>query len=90
MTSELKNRTRLFRAVSAALSPFHVEIDKVSGGTSVLIYGVLGINEFSESFVSVSVKDLSLGIFGEALCMTVYENKTVEIIGSITKLEYGI
>lgn len=88
MTNTTQNRARMLRGVSAAVSPFHIELDKVARGMSLLVCGVLGISEFSEKFVALTVKGMTVKISGVNLSMTVYESKTVEIVGKIEGLEY--
>ena len=88
MTKERKNGERSLRAVTTQSLPFHIEIDKCMRGVSLLASGVFKINSFSEEQVCLSVRGLDILACGEGLCMTVYENKTVEIVGRIRKIEY--
>ena len=88
MTKDRKNGDLALRAALPQASPFHIEIDKCKGGVSLLASGVIKINAFSDENVHLSARGLDILAFGEGLCMTVYENKTVEIVGRIRKVEY--
>ncbi|MBO5945481.1 MAG: hypothetical protein J6Q69_02625 [Clostridia bacterium] len=54
---------------------------------SFLLSGINSIREFSSASVLLRSKGFMISIVGEALSLAVYENKTVEIIGKIFKME---
>ena len=89
MTSEKRNKFHLFHTATAQAAPFHIEADRVVGGISMLISGVLGVNEFSDTSVLLKLRGMYIRINGSSLCLTVYENKTVEIVGNILLTEYS-
>ena len=88
MTIEGKKKLRAIRAFSAISSPFHIEVDKVGRFISVMVSGVLGVEEFSDSEVLLCVSGMKIKMAGRGLCLTVYENKTIEIVGKIDLTEY--
>lgn len=68
--------------------PFHIEIDKASGGFTLSCSGVKGISEFSDSEIKIRLHGFSLLINGKELYMTVFEGKCVEIIGKFTEVRF--
>ena len=68
--------------------PFHTEIDITSRGMAFLVSGVTGIRDFSSECAVLRIRGFLLRICGEQLSLTVYENKTVEIVGKITEVEF--
>ena len=68
-------------------SPFHVEIDRVQGGVAVLISGVRAIRELTDTTALFRIKGGFLRVNGHSIAVTVYENKTVEVIGGVTGIE---
>ena len=68
-------------------SPFHIEIDRVQGGVAVLVSGVRAIRELADTTVLFRIKGGFLRVNGRAIAVTVYENKTVEVIGGISGIE---
>ncbi len=89
MTSERKNKLQFFRGSNVPISPFHIEADRVMGGISMQVGGVIGVNEFSDTTVLLKLRGMNVRINGTSLCLTVYENKTVEIVGNIILTEYS-
>lgn len=89
MTSLGKKKKNAFKSISAAASSFHVEIDRVGRGMALLINGVNGVAEFSSQCVTLLTCGMRMIIRGEGLCITVYENKSVEIVGTIGGIEYS-
>ena len=74
-------------AAHSASPPFHVEIDRIREGVSVLVTGVRGIRELTESTALLRLKGGFLRISGRDISATVYENKTVEVIGGVCGIE---
>ncbi len=68
-------------------SPFHVEIDRVQGGIAVLVSGVRAIRELTDTTALLRLKGGFMRINGRDVSVTVYENRTVEVIGGVMSIE---
>ncbi len=68
-------------------SPFHIEIDRVQGGVAVLVSGVRAIRELTDTTALFRIRGGFLRVSGRAIAVTVYENKTVEVIGGVSGIE---
>ncbi len=71
-----------------ALSPFHVELDKTLRGFSLSCSGVKGISEISDTEIKIRLRGFSLLVVGVGLYMTVFEGKSVEIIGKFLEVRF--
>lgn len=69
------------------LSPFHVEIDRVQCGLAVLVSGVRAIRELTDTTALLRLKGGFMRINGKEISITVYENRTVEVIGGVMGIE---
>ena len=67
---------------------FHMEADKIGNSLSISIMGVISILDFSEICALLKMRKGKIKISGSELSVTVYENKTVEIIGKIGMVEF--
>lgn len=67
---------------------FHIEADRVGGGISVSISGVLSILDFGEESALVKLRRGRIKIDGKSLSISVYENKIVEISGNVCRMEF--
>ncbi len=72
---------------SKALSPFHIEVDKVGRAFSVSICEVRSVTELSDNKVSLKLKKGSISVSGSELEISVYENSIVEIYGIVRGIE---
>ncbi len=68
-------------------SPFHVEIDRIQSGVAVLVSGVRAIRELTDTTALLRLKGGFMRINGSGISVTVYENKTVEVIGGVSGIE---
>ena len=69
-------------------SPFHLEIDRVRGGISVLCGGIIGINDFSEERIELSSHGGRIVIRGKSLGATVYEHGSCEVLGRVVGVDF--
>jgi hypothetical protein len=83
MQKKKKNTAFTRLALAFATPSFHVELDRVRGGFSVMVYGVLGISEFSPSRVVLILSDGEVVIEGEKLQLAVYEGNSAEVCGGV-------
>ena len=68
--------------------PFSGQIGGGDRCMSFLLSGINSIREFSALSVLLRSKGFLISIAGESLSLAVYENKTVEIVGKIYKMEF--
>lgn len=68
-------------------SPFHIEVDRTTGGIAVLVAGVRAIRELTDTTALFRLKGGYLRISGVGITVTVYENRTVEVLGGVSRIE---
>jgi hypothetical protein len=71
------------------MSRFNLEANRHIRGMSMLIGGVVGIREYSDTAVTLATHGGRVGISGRRLALTVYENNSVEIVGRIEEVTFG-
>lgn len=69
-------------------SNFHVEFDKTSRGISLSCSGVQAITEFCDTEIKLKLPEFHILVCGSRLLITVFEEKSVEIIGKITEVKF--
>ena len=84
MQKNVKEKKEYF----GSLSDFHIEIDKGQCGFSLSCGGVQGIKAFSDVEILLSLASFSLKVIGKGLCMTVFEENRVEIVGKIKEVSF--
>ncbi len=74
-----------------SLSSFHLEADRSSKGMSLMLSGIIGISDFSDSFILMLSHGGRILVNGKNLFIGVYENNTVEIQGKVEGIvfKYG-
>lgn len=70
------------------MSDFHIEIDKLGVRISLLLSGASAIRDFSDESALFRVRGFFVKVNGRGLNITVYENKTVELVGRIEGVEF--
>lgn len=75
----------------SSLSPFHLEADRSSKGMCLILGGIIGISDFSDSFILMLSHGGRILVNGKNLFISVYENNTVEIQGKVEEIifKYG-
>ena len=70
---------------------FYLSCERVSGGVSVIVGGIMNVTDFSPETVMLAGHTGRIAISGVKLSMSVFENKNVEIKGRVEeiKLIYG-
>lgn len=76
------------KALQGLSSDFHVEMDRDTRGIKILVSGVKNISELSDNLVVLKCAGFRLSIKGEALSLSVYEEKTLEISGRLEVVEF--
>ena len=83
-----KKENNLPPSLPIPLSPFHIELDRTSAGFSLSCSGVKGISEISDTAIKIRLSGFSIIISGIGLYMTVFEGKSVEIIGKFEEVSF--
>ena len=83
MTHKDKTQTSVYSKLSSALSAFHLEADRSTRGMSVILSGVIGISDFSDSSIHLLSHGGRIVVNGQKLFICVYENNSVEIVGKV-------
>ena len=78
-------------AAYSALSEFNIEVTRKGIGVSVVISGAVGISELDEERVGIVTHKARVIISGSKLSLSVFEGRTVEIVGRVlgVELKYG-
>ena len=73
------------------LSSFHLEADRSGSGLTLILSGIIGISDFSDSFILLKGHGGRICVQGKKLFINVYENETVEIVGRVEDIifKYG-
>lgn len=69
-------------------SGFYLSCERVAGGISLLIGGVIGMSELSDGCTELLSHTGRIRVRGQALEPTVFENKSIEIRGRIEGIDF--
>ena len=91
MTEEAKTKSDVIKEMPRGLSSFHLEADRSRAGLSVVLSGIVGISDFSDSFIHLKGHGGRISVHGKKLFISVYENGSVEIVGRVEEIvfKYG-
>ena len=70
------------------LRAFHMEGNRCNRGISLILSGIIGINDFSDCHILLLSHGGRISIVGKRLVMNVYECGNVEIIGRVEGIEF--
>ena len=87
MTEKNKERKK-YPGVPSGLSAFHLEANRNAGGMSVILSGIIGISDFSDSSIELLSHGGRIFVTGKQLFISVYENNTLEIVGRIGEITF--
>ena len=70
---------------------FHLEADRSGQGLTIMLSGIIGISDFSDSFIHLKGHGGRIEVIGKNLFISVYENCSVEIVGRVEEIlfKYG-
>ena len=68
---------------------FSLEASRVGRGVSLAISGVIGISDYSESEILLKSHGGKIRVCGQRLMLSIYEDKTAEIVGRIEEISFG-
>ncbi len=89
MTKERKRISLKTVIASLGSGSFSVELRKSAVGAVMLVSGVLGVGELTEERITLLSHGGRLYIAGDKLSLSALENRTLEIYGRITGLEFS-
>ena len=91
MTEEEKTKIDNLKKSTKGLSAFHLEADRSCQGLSVVLSGIIGISDFSDSFIDLKGHGGRVSVHGKKLFISLYENGSVEIVGRVEEIvfKYG-
>ena len=69
--------------IPSGMPSFHLEADRSTKGLSVILSGIIGISDFSDSSIYLLSHGGRIIVNGKKLFICVYENSTVEIVGKV-------
>ncbi len=73
---------------SSAPKGFYLSCERVAGGVALIVGGIMSITDFSDSQVMLAGHTGRIGVAGSRLSMTVFENKSVEIVGRVEEIKF--
>ena len=88
MTEKRKREKKEVGSVTSALSAFHMEADRTGRGMSLILCGIIGISDFSESEILLLSHGGRIIVTGKRLHISVYENNSVEIVGRVEGINF--
>ena len=78
------------KCVRGARPPaFNMEASRVGRGISVVLSGVIGISDYSETEILLKSHGGKIRINGQRLMLSIYEDNTAEIVGRIEEIGFG-
>ena len=89
MTEKGKGIADVGKSIASSLSSFHMEADRYGGGMALVLSGIIGISDFSDSFIHLLSHSCRINVKGSALFIRVYESGRVEIVGHIEGIVFS-
>ncbi len=89
MTKKPKRITRAALTASLGLGSLYIEIRKSRLGASLLLSGVLALDEISDTLITVLSHSGRVFLHGERLSASALEGRTLTVYGKITGVELG-
>lgn len=88
MTDKRKSKSPKDRVHASAFSSFHMEADRTGRGMSLILCGIIGISDFSDSYIHLLSHGGRITVTGRGLFISVYENGSVEIVGRVEGISF--
>lgn len=73
----------------AALSSFRLEANRCGGGMSIMLSGIIGVNDFSDESITLLSHGGRICVSGNKLFISLYENNTIEIVGRVKEITFS-
>ena len=84
-----KNEMRVPKSGGSPTRSFHLEASRAGRGMSVIISGIIGISDFSETSVSLKTHTGCITVGGERISISAYEGGAVEIVGKVEEIKFA-
>ena len=68
---------------------FYLSCERVVGGVSMIVGGVIGIVDFTDCRAELLSRTGRITVIGERLSLTVFDNKSIEIFGGIEDIKFA-
>ncbi len=68
---------------------FRLEAERSRHGMSVIISGIIGINDFTDERVLLKSHGGRITVSGKRLTVSVFEHNCVEIVGKVEDIGFG-
>lgn len=72
----------------SVLSDFHIDVDRCRYGFALSVYGARCVLDFNESECLLRIKGGRIHISGRELCISVYEDNSIEITGKLERVSF--
>ncbi len=72
-----------------APAPIMAEIRKSHGGASIIVSGVIAVEEICDTHISAAAHSGRIEIFGKSLSLTIFEGRSLEVSGIIEEVKLG-
>lgn len=87
MTKDGLNEQLMGALSRTGINEISLEIRKTRIGAALVAVNVIGVCEFSDTLVVMLSHSGRITVRGERLCLSVFEDKSVEILGKICGVE---
>ena len=79
------------RPMPSGISAFHLEANRSTKGMAIVLNGIIGVSDFSDSSIGLRSHSGRIIVNGQRLFISVYENNCVEIVGRVEEIvfKYG-
>ena len=67
---------------------FHLEADRCSRGISLMLSGIIGVSEFSDSVIQLQSHGGRIILSGSRMAISVYDGGCVEVLGKVEAIQF--
>ena len=91
MPQKEKSKNGTMPSVPSGFSSFHIEANRSTKGLSIVLSGIIGISDFSDTYICFKSHGGRIKVVGKSLFLNVYEGGSAEIVGRIEEImfDYG-
>lgn len=80
--------SKIQNSYARGLKSFHMEADRCARGMSMVISGIIGVDDFSEERILLMSHTGRIIITGRRLSICVFEHSSLEIAGKVEEIEF--
>lgn len=85
----IKKNKQERKTLASPLTFFHMEATRTSKGVSLMVSGIIGIKDFTDSYIILVSHAGRITISGNKMLVNVYDGSCVEIIGKIEEIGFS-